>query len=78
MADITIGTLMMSIQAVNQQILRLEELLKSEGLTDGADLQELLFTYEQTAEELKALYLEKKKFAENFPNYESLLSGSVL
>ena len=78
MADISIGTLMMSIQAVNQQILRLEELLKSEKLTNAADLHDLLFTYEQTAEELKVLYLEKKKFAENFPHYESLLDGKVL
>jgi hypothetical protein len=74
MAVISIGALMVSIQAVNQQILKLELLLSSEP-SDAAGLQDLLFSYEQTAEELRVLYLEKKKFAENFPDYELLLGG---
>jgi hypothetical protein len=72
MADISIGALMMAIQAVNKEVVRLEMLLQSENLDDEADIQELLFSYEQTAEELKQLYIEKQKFAVNYPDYESL------
>lgn len=72
MADISIGALMMSIQAVNKEIVRLEALLQTDGLSDGAECQDLLFSYEQTAEELKMAYIEKKKFASNYPEYDSL------
>jgi hypothetical protein len=45
MADISIGTLMMAIQAVNKEVFRLEALLQAKGLDDEADVQELLFSY---------------------------------
>ncbi|HCS65399.1 MAG TPA: hypothetical protein DIW64_15800 [Cellvibrio sp.] len=72
MADISIGTLMMAIQAVNKEVFRLEALLQAGDLDDEADVQELLFSYEETADELKALYIEKQKFAVNYPDYDSL------
>lgn len=72
MTDISIGTLMMSIQAVKKEITRLEELLTSETLSDGADIQDLLLSFEDTAEELKSLYIEKQKFTSNYPDYNEL------
>lgn len=72
MSDISIGTLMMSIQAIKKEIARLEQLLASETLSDGADVQDLLLSYENAESELKKLYVEKQKFAKNYPAYESL------
>lgn len=72
MSDISIGTLMMSIQAVKKEIARLEHLLTSETLSDGADVQDLLFSYEEAESELKKLYIEKQKFTKNYPDYDSL------
>ena len=72
MDDISINTLMMSIQAVKKEIARLEELLASEPLPDGADVQDLLLAYESAESELKKRYMEKQKFTENYPKYEAL------
>jgi hypothetical protein len=72
MADISLGTLMMSIQALKKEISRLEELLTSETLSDGADVQDLLFAYESAEAELKAIYVDKQRYTSNFPDYESL------
>ena len=72
MGDISIGTLMMSIQAIKKEIARLDDLLASETLSDGADLQDLLNAYEDAESELKKLYIEKQKFTKNYPEYESL------
>ena len=72
MADISIGALMMSIQAVKKEISNLENLLSSETLSDGADIQDLLCAYEETESELKSLYIEKQKYTKNYPEYESL------
>jgi hypothetical protein len=72
MGDISIGTLMMSIQAIKKEIARLEGLLTSETLSDGADVQDLLHSYEGAESELKKLYIEKQKFTKNYPEYESL------
>lgn len=72
MADISIGTLMMSIQAVKKEISSLESLLTSETLSDGADIQDLLCAYEEAGSELKSLYIQKQRFTKNYPEYESL------
>lgn len=72
MADISLGAVMMSIQALKKEIARLEGLLSSQTLSDGADVQDLLFAYESAESELKAIYVEKQRFTSNFPDYESL------
>ena len=72
MGEVSIGTLMMSIQAVKKEVSRLETLLTSETLSDGADVQGLLLSYEDAESELKKLYLEKQKYTKNYPDYESL------
>ena len=71
MDDISISTLMMSIQAVKKEIARLEELLNS-GPRHGADVQDLLLAYESAEAELKKRYIEKQKFTDNYPKYEAL------
>ena len=72
MSDISLGTLMMSIQAIKKEIARLEQLLTSETLSDGADLQDLLLSYEDAESELKKVYIEKQKFTKNYPDYDAL------
>ncbi len=44
MADLRVGTLMISIQAVRDAIADLELLLRSETLKDRAEIEDLLFT----------------------------------
>lgn len=72
MGNISIGTLMMSIQSVKKEIDRLELLLTSETLTDGADIQDLLLSYEDAEAELRELYIDKQKFTKNYPDYSTL------
>lgn len=72
MSDISIGSLMMSIQAIKKESARLEQLLTSETLSDGADIQDQLLSYEDAESELKKLYIEKQKFTTNYPDYNSL------
>ncbi|GAB2198699.1 hypothetical protein [Sessilibacter sp. MAH4] len=46
MDSISIATVLMSLQAVKKEIAYLEGLLRSETLSDGAEIQDLLLTYE--------------------------------
>ena len=72
MANISIGTLMMSIQVIKKEIAHLENLLTSETLSNGADIQDLLLSYEDAESKLKKPYIEKQKFTTNHPKYEQL------
>lgn len=67
MPDITIGTILMALQAVHHQVLHLRGLLKSETLTDGADVQDLLSTYEDALAELSERYVSAQRFSTNHP-----------
>ncbi|GAB2188681.1 hypothetical protein MAH1_02870 [Sessilibacter sp. MAH1] len=72
MDSISIATVLMSLQAVKKEIAYLEGLLRSETLSDGAEIQDLLLTYEDAERELRDLYIQKQKFAANSLSYESL------
>lgn len=73
-AEVSALTLGMAIQAVQGQIRSLESLLTSETVRDPAVLQDLIFTYERAAEELKSAYLSDWSADSNLPSYETLLN----
>lgn len=68
----SIATVFMSLQAVKKEIANLEHLLTSETLSDGADIQDLLFAYEDAERELRDIYKQQQKFTANYPDYDSL------
>jgi len=63
----------MSIQAVNDQIRRYEQLLTSETLRDPEEIQSLLFSYEKAASVLKEAYIVNWSTGGNLPEYSALV-----
>ncbi len=74
MVEISLSTLLVSIQAVEKQIEYFEDLLRSETVRDKADIQDLLLTFDQAAENLKEAYISMRGEKSNFPKYEDLFS----
>lgn len=72
MAKVDIITLMMSIQAVNEQIKRYEALLTSETLRDPEEIQALIFSYEKAANVLKNAYEQEWQEGSNLPEYSEI------
>ena len=72
MAELALSTLLVSIQSVKKQIEYFEGLLNSETVRDKAEIQELLLTYDQAAEDLKQAYISKHSAGSNYPEYEEL------
>ncbi len=73
MVDLALSTLLVSIQSVKKQIDYFEGLLQSETVRDKAEIQELLLTYDQAAEDLKQAYISKRSAGSNYPEYEELV-----
>ncbi len=73
MAEVDNITLMMSIQAVNEQIKKYEELLTSETLRDAEEIQSLVFSYEKAADVLKEAYISNWSPGSNLPEYSALV-----
>ncbi len=73
MAEVDLITLMMSIQAVNAQIRKYEELLTSETLKDPEEIQLLVLSYEKAAMALKEAYLNDWREGSNLPEYSALV-----
>lgn len=73
MVELSLATLMVSIQAVAKQIEHFEGLLSSETVRDKAEIQELLLSLDNAAEELKQVYESRRKTGSNFPAYEKLV-----
>lgn len=78
MVEVSLSTLLISIQAVNKQIEYFEGLLSSETVRDKAEIQELLLTFDQAAENLKEAYISTRDEGSNFPECEQLLSNEKL
>lgn len=74
MADVDPITLMMSIQAVNEQIRKYEELLTSETLRDRKEIESLVFSYEKALNALKGAYLLDWSQGSNLPEYSTLVN----
>jgi hypothetical protein len=73
MAEVDNITLMMSIQAVNEQIIKYENLLTSETLKDAEEIQSLVFSYEKAAAVLKEAYTRNWSKGGNMPEYNTLV-----
>ncbi len=73
MPSINNDTLLISVQAVYQNIKRFEALLDSETLQDAENIEELLSSYDEALKTLKGLYKEQLKSGANLPPLESLL-----
>lgn len=73
MAELDNITLMMAIQAVNEQINKYEHLLTSETLRDLEDIQSLIFSYEKAAAALKEAYESEWSKGSNLPEYSTLV-----
>lgn len=73
MVELSLATLMVSIQAVAKQIEYFEGLLSSETVRDKEEIQELLLSLDNAAEELKQVYQSRRQEGSNFPVYEKLV-----
>lgn len=73
MIALRISTITICIQAVQKQIEYFEGLLESQTLKDKAEIQELLLSYDQAAENLKEAHIAKRTTGSNHPEYEALV-----
>ena len=73
MPKIDNDTLLISLQAVYQNIKRYESLLNSETLKDPENIEELLVSYDEALNVLKSLYNEQLNTGANLPSIESIL-----
>ena len=70
MVELSLATLMVSIQAVAKQIEHFEGLLSSETVRDKAEIQQLLLSLDNAAEELKQAYERRWQADSNLPIYD--------
>ncbi|MBB3063290.1 hypothetical protein [Microbulbifer rhizosphaerae] len=77
MADLKLSTILICIQSVQKQIEHFEGLLESETVRDKAEIQELLLSYDQAAENLKEAYISMRSPRSNYPEYESLVKKNL-
>ncbi len=73
MPNIDNDTLLVSLQAVYQNIKRYESLLDSETLSDHENIEELLVSYDEALKVLKSLYSEQLSAGANLPPMTSIL-----
>ena len=73
MPEVNGRTLVMAIQAVDCKIAELERDIEAQPSTSGADLEELLLSYENAAQALKRAYEEARAEVDNLPPYEKLV-----
>ena len=65
--------MLISIQAVYQNIKRYESLLESETFKDPENIEELLLSYDEALKVLKGLYNEQLGAGAKLPPLESVL-----
>jgi type VI secretion system (T6SS) immunity protein Tsi2 len=73
MDELSVQTLMMSVQAVEAEIRRITASVNGDVAELEPDAQELLLSFSQAAMELKACYLEKRRSVPSMPPYEQLV-----
>ncbi len=75
MAEVSGRTLMMAVQAVAAHIKTLEAEVRSAEDDDVVgELNELLLSYDQAAQELRVAYKSAQAATSNLPAYEDLVS----
>ncbi|OZG72624.1 hypothetical protein BTA51_13930 [Hahella sp. CCB-MM4] len=77
MSNLDLSTILVCIQSVQKQIEYFEGLLESETVRDKAEIQELLLSYDQAAENLKEAYIAMRTPGSNYPEYESLIKKNL-
>lgn len=77
MVDLELSTILICIQSVQKQIEHFEGLLESETVRDKAEIQELLLSYDQAAENLKEAYISMRSSGSNYPEYEFLIKKNL-
>jgi hypothetical protein len=75
MSGISSGTLMMAIQGVHAEIVRILAGVQGNLEDLGPDDQELLMAFDKAESELKALYLVAVQEQPGLPAYEQLVQG---
>lgn len=75
MAEISLSAASVCIQAVDDMIVKLEELLASGTEDNPADIQDFILSYDKVALELKKAYKKEWSPASNYPSYEKLMEG---
>jgi|LSQX01.3.fsa_nt_gb hypothetical protein len=75
MAEITLSALSVCIQAVDDLIIKYDDLLTSGTEEDLNDLQMIILSYEKIALELKKAYKKEWEPTINLPSYEELMEG---
>lgn len=74
MPEVSTRAIMMAIQAVHAEIVRI---VGDEPVAElDPDDQELLLSYSRSAEEFKAAYLEARKTQTNLPPYDALIGAN--
>ena len=73
MAEIEISTVLISIQAVKKQAEYFQGLLNSDNGIDNSEVEELLITFDQAAENLKGVYNSMRSKSKHYPKYEEIL-----
>ncbi|MFH0924725.1 MAG: hypothetical protein V1872_03695 [bacterium] len=66
--EISMGSLMLAIQAIRKEIQEFEKLLSSEDITNVEDVEELIFSYERAEKELVEKYECERKILEGYPH----------
>ncbi len=77
MVNIDKNTLLISLQAVFENINRYEALLESETLQDPENITELLLDYDEAFKTLCSVYRDELKNGSNLPPLESIIGTST-
>jgi hypothetical protein len=77
MANLDLSTILVCVQSVQKQIEYFEGLLESETVRDKAEIQELLLSYDQAAENLREAYISMRNPGSNYPDYDSLIKRNI-
>ena len=75
MANVTGGTLMMAIQAVDDAVRELRAAVAADPGCALPDDVEMLFAYQRSARELRAAYEIERLGTSNLPTYDDLVGG---
>jgi hypothetical protein len=77
MSELSSDTLVIAIQAVDAEMLQIEEQLEGIHPGEHPDLDDLLMAYQKAARELKFFYEQAQLLALDLPPYEELIRGRV-
>ncbi len=71
-------TLMVAVQCVASETRAIDKKLQNNELKNGAEIEQLLVTYDLAAEDLKAAYIAAYGKNNSMPTYEDLINSLSL